>query len=164
MWPGGQVWKPGPPDPATVAAWPPAPSFRIAIFCRRVSLTPVAAPNVSPNVSPNVLCRARYRSASTSIRSQSHGLTRFRTPCPDGASHTSPGCQPWEPTRKKESRVLKERRITAELKPRPRPSLCGVPSEHTDSLRFGSQGDALGWHALPRWGKWNDNLSDTRHD
>ena len=24
-----------------------------------------------------------------------------------------------------------------------------------------SQGVALGWYALPRWGKWNDNLSDT---
>ena len=50
MWPEGQVWKPGPTYPATVAAWPPAPLFRIRIFCSRGSLTPVAAPNVSPNV------------------------------------------------------------------------------------------------------------------
>ena len=50
MWPNGQVWKPGPAYPATVAASPPAPLFRIRIFCSRGSLTPVAAPNVSPNV------------------------------------------------------------------------------------------------------------------
>ena len=50
MWPGGQLWKPGPAYPATVAAWPPAPLFRIRIFCSRGSLTPVAAPNASPNV------------------------------------------------------------------------------------------------------------------
>ena len=41
--------KPGPAYPAIVAAWPPAPLFRIRIFCSRGSLTPVAAPNVSPN-------------------------------------------------------------------------------------------------------------------
>ncbi len=46
MWPEGQLWKPGPAYPATVAAWPPAPLFRIRIFCSRGSLTPVAAPNV----------------------------------------------------------------------------------------------------------------------
>jgi hypothetical protein len=33
-----------------VAAWPPAPLFRMRIFCSRGSLTPVAAPNASPNV------------------------------------------------------------------------------------------------------------------
>ena len=49
MWPEGQVCKPGPATPATVAALPPAPSFRIRIYCSRGSLTPVAAPNVSPN-------------------------------------------------------------------------------------------------------------------
>ena len=49
MWPGGQVWKPGPPSPATVAALPPAWWFRMRIFCSRGSLTPVAAPNASPN-------------------------------------------------------------------------------------------------------------------
>ena len=26
-----------------------------------------------------------------------------------------------------------------------------------------SQGVALGWYALPRWGKWNDDVSDTGH-
>ena len=46
----GQVWKPGPAYPATVAALPPAPRFRIRIFCSRGSLTPVVAPNASPNV------------------------------------------------------------------------------------------------------------------
>jgi len=50
MWPGGQVWKPGPAYPATVAAWPPAQWFRIRIFCSRGLLTPVAAPHASPNV------------------------------------------------------------------------------------------------------------------
>ena len=50
MWPEGQLWKPGPATPATVAASPPAPCFRIRIFCNRGSLTPVAAPNASPNV------------------------------------------------------------------------------------------------------------------
>ena len=40
MWPGGQVWKPGPTSPATVAAWPPVWWFRIRVFCRRGSLTP----------------------------------------------------------------------------------------------------------------------------
>jgi hypothetical protein len=50
MWPEGQLWKPGPAYPATVAALPPAPFFRIRIFCSRGSLTPVAAPNASPNV------------------------------------------------------------------------------------------------------------------
>ena len=50
MWPEGQLWKPGPTYPATVAALPSAPLFRIRIFCSRGSLTPVAAPNVSPNV------------------------------------------------------------------------------------------------------------------
>ena len=46
----GQVWKPGPPYPATAAALPPAPWFRIRIFCSRGLLTPVAAPNASPNI------------------------------------------------------------------------------------------------------------------
>ena len=50
MWPGGQLWKPGPAYPATVAAWPPVWLFRIRVFCSRGSLTPVAAPNASPNV------------------------------------------------------------------------------------------------------------------
>ena len=56
----------------------------------------------------------------------------------------NPGNQPG-----KETRVLKERRIAAELEPRPRPSLCGVPSEHTHSTGRGSQGDALGWYTMP---------------
>jgi hypothetical protein len=42
----------------------------------------------------------------------------------------------------KQTRVLKERRIAACLGRRPRPTLCGVPSEHTFSLGCGSQG----WH------------------
>ena len=46
----GQVWKPGPPYPATAAALPPAPWVRIRIFCSRGLLTPVAAPNASPNI------------------------------------------------------------------------------------------------------------------
>ena len=50
MRPEGQLWKPGPADPATVAALPPAQLFRIRLICSRGSLTPVAAPNTSPNV------------------------------------------------------------------------------------------------------------------
>ena len=45
------------------------------------------------------------------VPSQSN--TTVPIPCPDGASHTSPGCKPWESTRKKQNRVLKERRIAA---------------------------------------------------
>ena len=71
-----------------------------------------------------------------------NSATTFSIPCPNGASHTSPGCQPWESTRKKQTRVLKERRIAAGLGSRPRLFLCGVPSEHTYSLGCGSQG----WH------------------
>ena len=44
--------------------------------------------------------------------------------------------------------------------PIPGPSLCGVPAELTYSLGCGSQGDALGWYALPRWGKWDDGVCD----
>jgi hypothetical protein len=40
MWPRGQVWKPGPASPATVAAWPPVLWFRIRVFCSRGSLIP----------------------------------------------------------------------------------------------------------------------------
>ena len=32
MWPGGQVWKPGPTSPATVAALPRGEWFRMRIF------------------------------------------------------------------------------------------------------------------------------------
>ena len=32
MRPEGQVWKPGPPYPATMAAWPPAWLFRIRVL------------------------------------------------------------------------------------------------------------------------------------
>ncbi len=39
-----------------------------------------------------------------STRSKSYALTQFRIPCPERASHTSPGCQPWEPTRQHSSR------------------------------------------------------------
>ena len=46
----------------------------------------------------------------------------------------------------------------------PGPSLCGVPAELTYSLGCGSQGDALGWYALPRWGKWDDGVSDPAFD
>ena len=46
MWLWGQLWKPGPTYPATVAALPLAPWFRVWVFCSRGSLTPVAAPNV----------------------------------------------------------------------------------------------------------------------
>jgi hypothetical protein len=74
---------------------------------------------------------------------------------------------------KKQPRVLKERRIGRVLRTSappilqvssfipqsfypvlpPRFSLCGVPSEHTDSLGCISQGDALGWYALPHSGQ-----------
>ena len=39
-----------------------------------------------------------------STRSKSYALTQFRIPCPERASHTSPGCQPWEFTRQKNLR------------------------------------------------------------
>ena len=48
------------------------------------------------------------------------------------------------------------------LEQRPRLTLCGVPSEHTDSLGWGSQGDALGWYVLPIQGKLNDGISIPR--
>ena len=35
--------------------------------------------------------------------SNSHAKTTVPTPCPERASHTSPGCQPWESTRKNRS-------------------------------------------------------------
>ena len=47
------------------------------------------------------------------------------------------------------------------LGPRPRYFLCGVPSEHTSSLGCGSQGDALGWYAMPIQGKLYDDVSDS---
>jgi hypothetical protein len=37
----------------------------------------------------------------------------------------------------KQTRVLKERRIAACLGPRPRPTLCGVPSEHPSRVKQG---------------------------
>jgi hypothetical protein len=44
----------------------------------------------------------------------------------------------------KETRVLKERRIISVSWTPTRPFLCGVSSEHTNSLGCGSQSDALG--------------------
>ena len=100
---------------------------------------------------------------------------------PEGAPHTSPGCNPGNPPGKTNLRSegtphSRGPRISTtpsgfipfwSLPSSPfksqvssfcflissRPSLCGVPSEHTYSLEYGSQGDALGWYALPRWGK-----------
>ncbi len=51
--------------------------------------------------------------------------------------------------RVKQTRVLKERRIISVSWTSTLPFLCGVPSEHTNSLGCGSQGDALGWYAMP---------------
>ena len=59
----------------------------------------------------------------------------------------------------KETRVLKERRIACVSRTSTTPTLCGVPSPHT--LGSGSQGVALDWYALPRWGKWADGVSDS---
>ena len=47
---GGVGQANAPSLPLSVAALPPAPLFRLRIFCSRGSLTPVAAPNAFPNV------------------------------------------------------------------------------------------------------------------
>ena len=80
---------------------------------------------------------------------RSHALKGHRIP----AQGATLGIHP-----ERQTCVLKERRIAAGLESRPRPSLCGVPSEHTYSFGCGSQGDALGWYALPRQGKWGDGM------
>ena len=115
MWPGGQVWKPG---PAYTVQW------RLGRLRRRFgcgfSVAGVADAGAARSVKSYRIQRSRRaphrtslrmffsrfrcHSASTSTRSQSHALTRFRTPCPVGASHTSPGCKPWESTRQHSSR------------------------------------------------------------
>ena len=46
--------------------------------------------------SERFLGSVRFRPSSTS--------TSFPILCPDGASHTSPGCKPWELTRKRNPR------------------------------------------------------------
>ncbi len=104
-------------------------------------------------------------------RSRSHALK--------GASHTSPGCNPGNPpgktTPRSEGTPHRRAPRALDLDPAllsglsslfsglipqpfypaflPRPSLCGVPSEHTYSLGGGSQGVALGWYALPPSGQ-----------
>ena len=60
----------------------------------------------------------------------------------------------------KQTRVLKERRIAGSLGHRPRLSyavfLQNTPILSEAVPRVGT----LGWYALPRWGKWNDHVSD----
>ena len=143
--------------PRRVSVTGPPPRFRYWAV-HRVSVT-VGLYHVS-----DTALRSYFRYQTVDRVSVTGSSTAFSMPCPNGASHTSPGCKPWESHPEKETRVRKERRIVAGLGLRPRPSLCGVPSEHTDSLGCGSQGDALGWYALPRWGKWDDRVSDPAFD
>jgi hypothetical protein len=49
-------------------------------------------------------------------------------------------------------RVLKERRISPVGVTR-HSDLCGVPSERGNGVAWHTQSVALGWYALPRWGK-----------
>ena len=105
--------------------------------------------------------RSYFRYQTVDRVSVTGSSTAFSMPCPNGASHISPGCKPWESHPEKETRVLKERCVVAGLGLRPRLFLCGVPSEHTDSLGCGSQGDALGWYAMPPQGISDDNIFDT---
>ena len=140
--------------PRRVSVTGPPPRFRYWAV-HRVSVT-VGLYHVS-----DTALRSYFRYQTVDRVSVTGSSTAFSMPCPNGASHTSPGCKPWESHPEKETRVLKERRIVAGLGLRPRPSLCGVPSEHTDSLGCGSQGDALGWYAMPPQGISDDNSFDT---
>jgi len=66
-------------------------------------------------------------------------LKRRRSICPNGATHTSPGCQPWDWIRENRC-VLKEHRIGhagGEVRGR---RLCGVPSERGKVLPGGFPG------------------------
>ena len=141
--------------PRRVSVTGPPPRFRYWAV-HRVSVT-VGLYHVS-----DTALRSYFRYQTVDRVSVTGSSTAFSMPCPNGASHTSPGCKPWESHPEKETRVLKERRIVAGLGLRPRPSLCGVPSEHTDSLECGSQSDALGWYAMPPQGISDDNSFDTR--
>ena len=136
--------------PRRVSVTGPPPRFRYWAV-HRVSVT-VGLYHVS-----DTALRSYFRYQTVDRVSVTGSSTAFPMRCPNGASHTSPGCKPWESHPEKETRVLKERRIVAGLGLRPRLFLCGVPSEHTDSLGCGSQGDALGWYAMPRWGILDDN-------
>ena len=140
--------------PRRVSVTGPPPRFRYWAV-HRVSVT-VGLYHVS-----DTALRSYFRYQTVDRVSVTGSSTAFSMPCPNGASHTSPGCKPWESHPEKETRVLKERRIVAGLGLRPRPSLCGVPLEHTDSLGCGSQGDALGWYAMPPQGISDDNIFDT---
>ena len=51
------------------------------------------AARLTERLSERFLSAVRMRFASTSVP--------FSFPCPNGASHTSPGCEPWESSRKK---------------------------------------------------------------
>ena len=60
----------------------------------------------------------------------------------------------------KETRVLKERRIAACLGYRPRP-FYAVFLQNTPILSDEvPRANALGWYALPHWGKLKDDVSD----
>ena len=87
--------------------------------------------------------------------------TRCPIPCPEGGIAYQPRVPTLGIHPKKESRVLKERRIGRVSWASTPPFLCGVPSEHTDSMACGSQGDALGWYAMPIQGIVDDNSFDT---
>ena len=78
--------------------------------------------------------------------------TVFRIPCPVGASHTSPGCKPWESPRQKNPRSEGTPHKHACPGHRLLPSLCGVPSEHTYSLNAVPRVGTLGWYAMPLQG------------
>jgi hypothetical protein len=91
-------------------------------------------------------------------------LSRHKTmpPCPDRVSNHMPqrglAYQPRVPTLgihlSKLTRVLKERRrLSVSRTSTPaHPMRCSYRTHLFSGM--GSQSDALGWYALPRWGKW----------
>ena len=72
---------------------------------------------------------------------------RHRSICPNGATHTSPGCKPWEPHPIYNRCVLKEHRIGKGGVEVRGTRLCGVPSEREECCPGGSPGFAP-WAAM----------------
>ena len=98
--------------------------------------------------SERFLSPVRFRSAAMSTRSQSHALTRFRTPCPEWASHTSPGCKPRESTSQTFPRSEGTPHVSeARTSTPPLPMRCSFRTHSFSRIRF--QGVALGWYAMP---------------
>jgi hypothetical protein len=84
-----------------------------------------------------------------------------RAPARQRRSRFAPMARPAPP-----ARPIHEYSLVACLGPRPHPFLCGVPSEHTDSLGCGSQG----WHPglvcdapLGQIGQWRFQYCGSHH-